>query len=80
MAEWSYGSLEDLNDVEAEWNAWRRDERRGDHQGLDLGEGLEFGVFEVTRDLTLLEWKSNHCSKADTGQEGGGGGGTREGS
>ena len=27
----------------------------GDHQGLDLGEGLEVGVFEVMRDLTLLE-------------------------
>ena len=80
MAEWSYGSLEDLNDLEAEWKAWRTDERRGDHQGLDLGEGLEVGVFEVMRDLILLEWVSNHSSKTDTGQEGGGAGGTREGS
>ena len=37
MAEWSYGSFDDLNDLEAEWKAWRKDERRGNHQGLDLG-------------------------------------------
>ena len=80
MAEWSYGSLEDLNDLEAEWKACRRDERRGDHHDLDLGEGLEVGVFVMTRDLILLEWTSNHSSKIGTGQEGGGGGGTREGS
>ena len=55
MAEWSYGSLEDLYDLEAEWKAWRREERRGVHQGLDLGEGLETGVFEIKSVLTLLE-------------------------
>ena len=80
MAEWPYGSLEDMNDLEAEWKAWRREERRGDHQGFDLGEGLEVGAFEVMRDLILLEWTLNHPSKTDTGQEGGGGGRTREGS
>ena len=80
MAEWSYGSLDDLNDLEAEWKACRRDERSGDHHGLDLGEGLETGVVEVMRVLTLLAWVSNQSSKTDTGQEGGGGGGTREGS
>ena len=55
MAEWSYGSLEDLYDLEAEWKAWLREERRGVHQGLDLGEGLETGVFEIISVLTLLE-------------------------
>ena len=55
MVEWSYRSLEELYDLEAEWKAWRRDERRGDHQGLDLGEGLEVGVLEITRDLIRLE-------------------------
>ena len=55
MAEWSYGSLDDLYDLAAEWNAWRGEERRGDHQGLDLGEGLETGVFEIISVLTLLE-------------------------
>ena len=34
----------------------------------------------VTRAFTLLEWVSNQSSKTDTGQEGGGGGGTSEGS
>ena len=43
--------MENLNDLEAEWKVWRRVERRGDHQGLDLGEGLEVGVFEVMRVL-----------------------------
>ena len=47
---------------------------------MDLGEGLETGVLEVMRVQTRLEWVSNHLSKTDTGQEGGGGGGTREGS
>ena len=47
--------MEDLYDLEAEWNAWRREESRGVHQGLDLGEGLETGVFEIIRVLTLLE-------------------------
>ena len=55
MAEWSYGSLEDLYVLEAKWKAWRREERRDDHQGFDLGEGLETGVFEITSALTLLE-------------------------
>ena len=55
MAEWSYGSLEDLYVLEAEWKAWRREERRGFHQGLDLAEGLETGVFEIISVLTLLE-------------------------
>ena len=54
MAEWSYESLEDLYDLEAEWNAWRREERRGVHQGFDLGEGRETGVFEMTIVFTLL--------------------------
>ena len=67
MVEWSYESLEDLNDLEAEWKACRREERRGDHQGLDLGEGLEVGVFEMMRDLILLEWTLNHFSKTDIG-------------
>ena len=80
MAECSYRSLEDLNDLAAVWKAWRRDERRGDHQGLDLGEGLVTGMLEVMRDLILAECVSNHSSKTDTGQEVGGGGGTREGS
>ena len=79
MAEWSYGSLVDLYDLEAKWKAWRWEERRGVHQGLDLVEGLETGVFEITRVLTLLECVSNHSSKTDRGQEGGGGGGTSEG-
>ena len=78
MVELSYRSREDLNDLEAEWKAWRRDERRGDHQGLDLEEGLEVGVFEVMRDLILFEWVLNHSSGTDTEQDGGGGGGTRE--
>ena len=47
---------------------------------MDLGEGLEVGVLEETRVLILLEWVSNQSSKTDTGQEGGVGGGTREGS
>ena len=34
----------------------------------------------VMRDLILLEWTSNHSSKTGIGQEGGEGGGTREGS
>ena len=80
MAEWSYGSLEDLNDLAAEWKACRSEERRGDHQGLDVGEGLEVGVLEVKSVLTLLAWVSNHSSKTDTGHERGGGEGTREGS
>ena len=80
MAEWLYGSLEDLNDLDAEWNAWQREERRGDHKGLDLGEGLVTGVFEMMRDLILVEYMSNHSSKTDTGHELGAEGGTREGS
>ena len=77
MAEWSYGSLEDLNNLEAEWRARRREEKRGDHQGLDLEEGLEVGVFEVIRDLILLECVSNHFSKTDTRQRRRGEGRTR---
>ena len=72
MAEWSYGSLEDLNDLAAVWKACLSKERRGDHQGLDLGEGLEVGVLEMTSVLTLLEWVSNQSSKTDTGHERGG--------
>ena len=47
---------------------------------MNLGEGLEVGEYVVMSDLTLLEWAANHSSKTDTGQEGGGGGGTRAGS
>ena len=54
MAEWEYQSLEDWNNLEAEWMAWRRVEWRGDQQGLDLGEGLEVGVFEVGSELIVL--------------------------
>ena len=80
MAEWSYGSLEDFNDQAAVWKACLSEEKRGDHQVLDLGEGLEVGVLEMTSVLTLLEWVSNQSSKTDTGHERGGGGWTREGS
>ena len=80
MEEWSYGSLEDLYDLAAVWKACRREDRRGDHHGLDLGEGLEEGVLVVMRTFTLLACISNQSSKTDTGQEGGGGGGTSEGS
>ena len=47
---------------------------------MDLGEGLEVGVLDMTSALTLFVCVSNQSSKTDTGQEGGGGGGTREGS
>ena len=69
-----------MKDLEVEWKACRREERRGDHQGLDLGKGLEVGVFEITRVLILLEWTPNHSSNTDTGQEREGGGGPRDGS
>ena len=36
------------------WNACRREDRNGDHHGLDLGEGLEVGVLDVTSALTLF--------------------------
>ena len=72
-------SLEDLYVREAEWKADLRSERRGDHHGLDLGDGRDTGVLEEMRVLTLLAWVSNHSSNVEGEQTDRGGGGIKEG-
>ena len=58
-----------MKDLAAEWNACRRDERRGDHHGLDLGEGLETGVLEVMRVLSRKEQKYQAKTNPQRGRE-----------
>ena len=62
-ASWSEARREARATRETEWNSRRRTVRMGDHQGLDLWEGLLTGVWEVRREVSVERWRSNQVSR-----------------
>jgi hypothetical protein len=56
------------------WYSLLREERRGDHHGLDLGQGRRIGAKERRRVVILVEDSSNHLASESAVTRGGQGG------